>query len=110
MQCHHCGQNLDLDATVCAHCGAITKPTTEQTLITGSELGDTLIGFVIGTALMLMLFIGLIANPILFFVLRAKRRSFALGVLFGMILPVLAVLGIFVVCFVQPVLLTKIYR
>ena len=115
--CPNCNNPASADAALCPHCGAILPPTAAsavwppppsnspppapfvQKLVTASESGDVTLG--IGVTVLICIFggIGLVASPILYFMLRPSAPFFARGIGYGFLVGAALLFGALAVCF-----------
>ena len=115
--CPNCGSQVGVGTTVCPNCGAVLPPPSAQPawppppggfpppqtfalkLVTGSTAGDVILGIVLSFVTCFIGGLGLIASPILYFVLRPTHPMFARGLGYGFLTALVLLLGAFALCF-----------
>jgi Na+/H+-translocating membrane pyrophosphatase len=96
--CPNCGRPVEAGATICPDCGASTRPTQTERLLTGTARLDAALGFVAAVVALLLGGIGLIAVPVLYFVLRHQYPAFVRGLRIAMVTLGALLLGALAIC------------
>jgi hypothetical protein len=71
---------------------------------------DTLLGFLLGSALLIVFGIGILADPILYFVYRGKLPAFARGIGLALLIWVGLILGALVLCIGSAYVITAVSK
>ena len=113
--CPNCGMPWPPEAPVCPNCGYVRpeipswppspggqpglSATLPPKLATGNATGDIMLGIGVGLA-SFAVGIGILAAPVLYFVLRGSYPVLARGLGFGWLAGVVLLLGAFAICLV----------
>ena len=110
--CANCGEPVDAEQRICPHCGREQPPPLPLLegkrlpgepmgrLLTGMAWLDILLGIIAAFGSLFLWGIGLLAAPILYFVLRPSYPIFARGIGYGMLGFVVILLGLLALCLV----------
>jgi hypothetical protein len=98
-RCAHCGGAMAPGQTQCAQCGTVPGYGRQpRTLITGSLLGDRILGFCTGMFSWLLAGVGAIGALILYFVIKNNYPVFARSILVGLAMIFIIGLGALAIC------------